>query len=85
MPIAEGAVTDLFDRPLFFSLYDWFLEVLTFLSIMNFSCPALHKSYMWYFFLHFGLSFLFSSLDVFVLIFDFQVSVFLLQRSYSYS
>jgi cytochrome P450 family 97 subfamily B polypeptide 3 len=27
MPIAEGAVTDLFDRPLFFSLYDWFLEV----------------------------------------------------------
>ncbi|XP_062107006.1 cytochrome P450 97B2, chloroplastic isoform X1 [Humulus lupulus] len=26
MPIAEGAVTDLFDRPLFFSLYDWFLE-----------------------------------------------------------
>jgi hypothetical protein len=28
MPIAEGAVTDLFDRPLFFSLYDWFIEVL---------------------------------------------------------
>ncbi|XP_059452203.1 cytochrome P450 97B2, chloroplastic [Corylus avellana] len=26
MPIAEGAVTDLFDRPLFYSLYDWFLE-----------------------------------------------------------
>ncbi|CAL1352180.1 unnamed protein product [Linum trigynum] len=26
MPIAEGAVTDLFDRPLFFSLYDWFIE-----------------------------------------------------------
>ncbi|MED6179552.1 hypothetical protein PIB30_001846 [Stylosanthes scabra] len=26
MPIAEGAVTDLFGRPLFFSLYDWFLE-----------------------------------------------------------
>ncbi|XP_015076637.1 cytochrome P450 97B2, chloroplastic-like isoform X3 [Solanum pennellii] len=26
MPIAEGAVTDLFDRPLFFSLYDWFLK-----------------------------------------------------------
>ncbi|KAI3956387.1 hypothetical protein MKW92_034190 [Papaver armeniacum] len=26
MPIAEGAVTDLFDRPLFFSLYDWFLQ-----------------------------------------------------------
>ncbi|KAF7833674.1 cytochrome P450 97B2, chloroplastic [Senna tora] len=26
MPTAEGAVTDLFDRPLFFSLYDWFLE-----------------------------------------------------------
>ncbi|WCJ28108.1 Cytochrome P450 97B2 chloroplastic [Euphorbia peplus] len=26
MPIAEGAVSDLFDRPLFFSLYDWFLE-----------------------------------------------------------
>ncbi|KAI3851683.1 hypothetical protein MKX03_022328 [Papaver bracteatum] len=26
MPIAEGAVTDLFDRPFFFSLYDWFLQ-----------------------------------------------------------
>uniref|UniRef100_A0A2N9EXP9 Cytochrome P450 n=1 Tax=Fagus sylvatica TaxID=28930 RepID=A0A2N9EXP9_FAGSY len=26
MPIAEGAVSDLFARPLFFSLYDWFLE-----------------------------------------------------------
>ncbi|KAM1492454.1 hypothetical protein PS1_024743 [Malus domestica] len=26
MPTAEGAVTDLFDRPLFFSLYDWFIE-----------------------------------------------------------
>lgn len=26
MPVAEGAVTDLFDRPLFFSLYDWFIE-----------------------------------------------------------
>lgn len=26
MPVAEGAVSDLFDRPLFFSLYDWFLE-----------------------------------------------------------
>ncbi|XP_031254096.1 cytochrome P450 97B2, chloroplastic [Pistacia vera] len=26
MPLAEGAVSDLFDRPLFFSLYDWFLE-----------------------------------------------------------
>ncbi|KAG2711339.1 hypothetical protein I3760_04G072500 [Carya illinoinensis] len=26
MPIAEGAVSDLFDRPLFYSLYDWFLE-----------------------------------------------------------
>ncbi|KAF5725555.1 cytochrome P450 97B2 chloroplastic [Tripterygium wilfordii] len=26
MPIAEGAVTDLIGRPLFFSLYDWFLE-----------------------------------------------------------
>lgn len=32
MPIAEGAVTDLFDRPLFFSLYDWFLEVLNLFS-----------------------------------------------------
>jgi hypothetical protein len=28
MPIAEGAVSDLFSRPLFYSLYDWFLEVL---------------------------------------------------------
>ena len=28
MPIAEGAVSDLFDRPLFFSLYDWVIEVL---------------------------------------------------------
>ncbi|KAL5808318.1 hypothetical protein ACOSQ3_029009 [Xanthoceras sorbifolium] len=26
MPKAEGAVSDLFGRPLFFSLYDWFLE-----------------------------------------------------------
>ncbi|KAG7031091.1 Cytochrome P450 97B2, chloroplastic [Cucurbita argyrosperma subsp. argyrosperma] len=26
MPIAEGAVSDLFGRPLFFALYDWFLE-----------------------------------------------------------
>ncbi|XP_057450094.1 cytochrome P450 97B2, chloroplastic isoform X3 [Lotus japonicus] len=26
MPIAEGAVSDLIGRPLFFSLYDWFLE-----------------------------------------------------------
>ncbi|KAH0983836.1 hypothetical protein GBA52_011013 [Prunus armeniaca] len=26
MPIAEGAVSDLFARPLFFALYDWFLE-----------------------------------------------------------
>lgn len=28
LPTAEGAVSDLFGRPLFFSLYDWFLEVL---------------------------------------------------------
>lgn len=27
MPTAEGAVSDLFGRPLFLSLYDWFLEV----------------------------------------------------------
>lgn len=26
MPIAEGAVSDLFGRPLFFSLHDWFLK-----------------------------------------------------------
>jgi cytochrome P450 len=26
MPIAEGAVSDLFGKPLFFSLYDWFIE-----------------------------------------------------------
>ncbi|KAA3459173.1 cytochrome P450 97B2, chloroplastic isoform X1 [Gossypium australe] len=26
MPVAEGAVSDLFGRPLFFSLYDWFLQ-----------------------------------------------------------
>ncbi|XP_042483216.1 cytochrome P450 97B2, chloroplastic-like isoform X2 [Macadamia integrifolia] len=26
MPVAEGAVSDLFSRPFFFSLYDWFLE-----------------------------------------------------------
>ncbi|XP_010914244.1 cytochrome P450 97B2, chloroplastic [Elaeis guineensis] len=26
MPVAEGAVSDLFGQPLFFSLYDWFLE-----------------------------------------------------------
>lgn len=29
MPIAEGAVSDLFGRPLFFKLYDWFIEVPT--------------------------------------------------------
>lgn len=27
MPIAEGAVSDLFGRPLFFALYDWFMQV----------------------------------------------------------
>lgn len=27
MPVAEGAVSDLFGRPLFFSLYDWFIQV----------------------------------------------------------
>jgi hypothetical protein len=27
MPIVEGAVSDLFRKPLFFALYDWFLEV----------------------------------------------------------
>ncbi|KAG2574482.1 classical arabinogalactan protein 9-like [Panicum virgatum] len=27
IPLAEGAVTDLFGKSLFFSLYDWFLEV----------------------------------------------------------
>lgn len=26
-PIAEGAVSDLFGRPLFFALYDWFMQV----------------------------------------------------------
>ncbi|KAL3698365.1 hypothetical protein R1sor_012441 [Riccia sorocarpa] len=26
MPIAEGAVSDLFGRPLFFALYDWFIQ-----------------------------------------------------------
>lgn len=26
MPTAEGAISDLFGRPLFFALYDWFLE-----------------------------------------------------------
>ncbi|KAL4588254.1 hypothetical protein LXL04_001137 [Taraxacum kok-saghyz] len=26
MPVAEGAVSDLFGKPLFFSLYDWFIE-----------------------------------------------------------
>lgn len=26
LPVAEGAVSDLFARPLFFALYDWFLE-----------------------------------------------------------
>lgn len=35
MPIAEGAVSDLFGRPFFFSLYDYFLEVLSLLQI----CP----------------------------------------------
>lgn len=32
MPVAEGAVSDLFDRPLFFSLYDWFIEVMLVVS-----------------------------------------------------
>ncbi|KAL0912278.1 hypothetical protein M5K25_018240 [Dendrobium thyrsiflorum] len=27
MPIAEGAVSDLFGQPLFFKLYDWFIEL----------------------------------------------------------
>jgi hypothetical protein len=27
MPTAEGSVSDLFGKPLFLSLYDWFLEV----------------------------------------------------------
>jgi hypothetical protein len=27
MPIVEGAVSDQFGKPLFFALYDWFLEV----------------------------------------------------------
>ncbi|XP_042478478.1 cytochrome P450 97B2, chloroplastic-like isoform X2 [Macadamia integrifolia] len=26
MPVAEGSVSDLFSRPFFFSLYNWFLE-----------------------------------------------------------
>lgn len=26
MPVAEGAVSDLFGRPLFFALYDWFIQ-----------------------------------------------------------
>lgn len=34
MPTAEGAVSDLFDRPLFFSLYDWFLEVFAYPSLL---------------------------------------------------
>lgn len=35
MPVAEGAVSDLFGRPLFFSLYDWFIEVnLTLIPLM---------------------------------------------------
>lgn len=38
MPIAEGAVSDLFGRPLFFALYDWFLEVFT--SFVNFSSAS---------------------------------------------
>ena len=28
MPVAEGAVSDLFGRPLFFALFDWFIEVI---------------------------------------------------------
>jgi hypothetical protein len=27
MPVAEVTITDLFGKPLFFLLYDWFLEV----------------------------------------------------------
>ena len=34
MPVAERAVTDLFDRPLFYSLYDWFIEVLVLLCLV---------------------------------------------------
>lgn len=36
MPTAEGAVSDLFGRPLFFSLYDWFIEVPSFFSFTFF-------------------------------------------------
>lgn len=42
MPIAEGAVSDLFGRPLFFALYDWFLEVC--ISFINF-CQLLQLKY----------------------------------------
>ena len=49
MPIAEGAVSDLFARPLFFSLYDWFLEVFAYpfaylLIIVDFLCPIVLSS-----------------------------------------
>lgn len=41
MPTAEGAVSDLFGKPLFFSLYDWFLEVLL-LNLTNLLLPPSH-------------------------------------------
>ena len=40
MPTAEGAVSDLFGKPLFFSLYDWFIEVdfMLLLSCIGLNC-----------------------------------------------
>lgn len=52
MPIAEGAVSDLFDRPLFFSLYDWFIEVMLvvrksyFSSAIDIKGEGLNKIYI---------------------------------------
>ena len=36
MPTAEGAVSDLFGKPLFLSLYDWFMKVYDLLEVINF-------------------------------------------------
>lgn len=45
MPIAEGAVSDLFGRPLFFALYDWFIQVhpYTLFRVINWLCIKLYR------------------------------------------
>eukprot|EP00897_Mesotaenium_endlicherianum_P000184 jgi/Mesen1/10166/ME000076S09674 len=52
MPVAEGAVSDLFGRPLFFALFDWFMEGLIPADIETWKTrrraivPAFHAAYL---------------------------------------